>query len=353
MSLPVFLSNRLSLAPKSEKWYIKSNERRKETGRHARKKIMTETAIDEYLIYLSVEKGAAANTVSAYSHDLGKLADYLEQQHITDWNQVDRYVIRGFLKAMKEEGLTNTSVARMVAAFKSFFRFLYLERFTDENLAELLESPKKEKVLPKYLSEAEVERLLNAPDEGTLYGLRDKAMIEVLYASGLRVSELVGLRIHDVNLEMAYLRCFGKGSKERVIPLGHFAVRALDRYLQEGRGAFPKAGESDILFLNRNGGQMSRQGFWKLLKKYGKAAGIVSDLTPHVLRHSFATHLLNHGADLRAIQEMLGHADIATTQIYTHLLGNRVLDEYVSAHPRAKHQDVPAEEETMPEVPEV
>jgi len=297
---------------------------------------MINQAIDDYIIFLTVEKGASGNTIEAYSNDVRKFAQYLEDAGIRRWAQVDTATVRGYLAWMQNESLTNTTRARNVAALKSFFRFLYMEKYTEHNLGELLDTPRKEKVLPKYLTVEEVERLMDAPDVTTPHGCRDKAMLELLYASGLRVSELITLKLSDISFEMAYVRCFGKGAKERIIPLGRYALAALEQYINHCRPKVDNNWQTDTLFLNKNGKGLSRQGFWKLIKKYGREAGIVTDITPHVLRHSFATHLLSNGADLRAIQEMLGHADIATTQIYTHLLGEQMLDVYKSAHPRAK-----------------
>lgn len=297
---------------------------------------MLEQAIDDYLVYLTVEKGVSQNTMEAYSNDVRKLAQYLHDTDITDWKQVDQYAVRGYLAHLQKDAVTNTTRARNVAALKSFFRFLYGERYVEINLGELLDSPRKEKVLPKYLTIEEVERLMDAPDVTTPNGCRDKAMLELLYASGLRVSELITLRLGDISFETACVRCFGKGSKERVIPLGHYALDALAHYANVCRPQVKQCYQTDILFLNKSGKGLTRQGFWKIIKKYGREAGITADITPHVLRHSFATHLLSNGADLRAIQEMLGHADIATTQIYTHLLNGQMLAEYEAAHPRAK-----------------
>ena len=297
---------------------------------------MLEQAVDDYIVFLTVEKGASQNPIEAYSNDVRKLTQYLSDEKINNWREVDSYTIRGYLAFMQAEQITNTTRARNVAALKSFFRFLYMEKYTESNLGELLDVPRKEKVLPKYLTMEEVERLLEAPDITTPNGCRDKAMLELLYASGLRVSELITLRLNDISFEMAYVRCFGKGSKERIIPLGSYALDALEHYIEVCRTKVANNWQTDTLFLNKNGKGLTRQGFWKLIKKYGREAAITADITPHVLRHSFATHLLSGGADLRAIQEMLGHADIATTQIYTHLLGEQMLDVYNAAHPRAK-----------------
>lgn len=304
---------------------------------------MINQAIDDYIVFLTAEKGASQNTIEAYSNDVRKFAQYLESEKIERWTQVENATIRGYLAAMQMMELTNTTRARNVAALKSFFRFLYMEHYTKQNFGELLESPHKEKVLPKYLTIEEVERLLDAPDISTPHGCRDKAMLELLYASGLRVTELITLKIADVNFEMAYVRCFGKGAKERVIPIGRYALTALEQYINRCRPKVENNWQTDTLFLNKEGKGLSRQGFWKLIKKYGKEAGITTEITPHVLRHSFATHLLSNGADLRAIQEMLGHADIATTQIYTHLLGEQMLEVYKQAHPRAKKMHTESE----------
>ena len=295
---------------------------------------MLEQAVDDYIVFLTVEKGASQNTIEAYSNDVRKLTQYLSDEKINNWREVDSYTIRGYLAFMQAEQITNTTRARNVAALKSFFRFLYVEKYTENNLGELLDVPRKEKVLPKYLTMEEVERLLEAPNITTPNGCRDKAMLELLYASGLRVSELITLRLNDISFEMAYVRCFGKGSKERIIPLGSYALDALAHYIEVCRPKVANNWQTDTLFLNKNGKGLTRQVFWKLIKKYGREAAITADITPHVLRHSFATHLLSGGADLRAIQEMLGHADIATTQIYTHITSEQLRKAYLDNMPR-------------------
>jgi len=297
---------------------------------------MLEHEYQEYTLHLQVEKGASPNTIAAYQRDILKLLNYLKEHKINSWQEVDKYILRQYLMEMGKQGLTKTTQARNIAALKSFFKFLYLEKYTAHNLALELESPKKEKHLPVYLTIEEVDALLAAPDVRTPAGCRDKAMLEMLYATGMRVSELINVRQEDVSFELSYVRCFGKGSKERIVPLGSYALEALEKYIYTCRYKLIQDAQTEILFLNKQGKGLTRQGFWKILKAYGKKAGIKTNLTPHVLRHSFATHLLANGADLRAIQEMLGHADIATTQIYTHLLGQQVLTEYQQAHPRAK-----------------
>lgn len=297
---------------------------------------MLEPAIAEYIVYLKVEKGASFNTIASYQNDVMKFAAYLKEHQFEAWSQLDKYTIRQYLGALRQKQLTGTTQARNVAALKSFFKFLYVEKYTAVNFGTELNSPKKEKVLPQYLTIEEVERLLTMPNTNTLLGCRDKAMLEVLYATGMRVSELVTMTLAEVNFEMSYVRCFGKGAKERIIPIGQYALTALTHYVHDCRPKVQQNWKTEILFLNQKGQGLTRQGFWKIIKKYGQEAGIQTNLTPHVLRHSFATHLLENGADLRAIQEMLGHADIATTQIYTHLLNQHVLKEYEASHPRAK-----------------
>jgi integrase/recombinase XerD len=235
------------------------------------------------------------------------------------------------LKFLYSRKLKPRSAARALAAVRGLHKFLVLERVTPENPATMVDAPRAWAPLPHFLNAAEVERLLSAPDTSTERGLRDRAMMEVLYATGLRVSELVGLKLDGVNIESGFVRCIGKGSKERIVPIGNSAATAVRSYLENGRGRQ----ESASLFLNHRGRQMTRMGFWKILKSYGVKAGISKKLTPHVMRHSFATHLLEHGADLRAVQMMLGHADISTTQIYTHVISERLKAVYKTYHPRA------------------
>lgn len=291
--------------------------------------------LDEYFTYLSVERGLADNTIASYRRDLKHFQAYLAERHFTSWSMVDKYCLHNYMQEMEKENLRPSSRARKGAALKSFFKYLYLEKYLPYNLSEEIETPKKEKNLPKYLTVEEINRLLEAPKCNTVNGCRDKAMLEMLYASGMRVSELVELKLSQVNTEMAYVRCIGKGNKERLVPLGQPAIEAIEYYWQHCRPKIANYWQSDYLFLNMQGEKMSRQGFWKNLKKYGRSAGITSPLTPHVLRHSFATHLLQNGADLRAIQEMLGHVDISTTQIYAHLLDENKFKEYQKSHPRA------------------
>jgi len=286
-----------------------------------------------YLDYLVVEKGLSANTVAAYRTDLRRLQRALgPRRRLEHARPAD---LAAVLKQMRVEGRSPRSVARWIVAVRGFFSHLVAEGALKEDPSGNLDAPRVWRSLPKVLSFAEVESLLNAPDRESPAGLRDAAMLEVLYATGLRVSELIRLRLGDLHLDAGYLRCWGKGSKERVVPLGSAADAALQRYLAEGRPAFLQGRRTDCLFVNRRGAPMSRQGFWKIIKRYGSRAGIRTPLSPHVVRHSFATHLLENGADLRAVQIMLGHADTSTTQIYTHINRERLRRIYDDFHPRA------------------
>jgi len=291
--------------------------------------------IDTYLVYLRDVRRMAPNTLESYARDLSQLAAYVEKRGLL-LETLDRRDLEAFVRAQVTSGLASRSIARLVACVRGFYKFATVEHKLPKNPAEDLQAPRAWASLPKFLSlEEEVDRLLAQPDVTTPRGLRDKALIEVLYATGLRVSELIGLRAGDLNLEDGYLTCIGKGDKERIVPLGDSAADWVRRYIAEGRPALLKGRKSNWLFLNARGGtQLSRVGFWKLLKEYGIKAGVSRDLSPHVLRHSFATHLLERGADLRAIQMMLGHADLSTTQIYTHVLEARLRAVYDKFHPR-------------------
>lgn len=294
--------------------------------------------ITGFLNYVQVERGLAANTVTAYRHDLEKFAGYSQGRKLA-LTQVDRGHVVDFLGHLYRQGLDSRSVARTLVAVRNFFRFLRQENVIRHDPTEHIESPRVWKRLPKFLTQEEVKRLLAAPDPQNPAGLRDLAMLETLYATGLRVSELVQLKVSDVQLEAGYLRCLGKGNKERLVPLGRKATAALEAYLRAGRPRpVPKRSgrrPSAHLFLSRRGQGMTRQNFWHLLGGYARAAGLRGRLTPHVLRHSFATHLLERGADLRAVQVLLGHADISTTQIYTHVAQERLKQIYRTHHPRA------------------
>src|SRR3954451_19992742 len=290
--------------------------------------------LDAYLAYLADVRRMSTNTIESYARDLGALAAFASQRR-TDVESLTRKDLEAFVRELMVSGLSPRSVARAVASVRGFYRFIAVERKQDQSPADDLRPPRAWPALPKFLSLEEVDRLLEQPDPATPRGLRDKALIELLYATGLRVSELISLRAGDLNLDDGYLTCIGKGDKQRMVPLGHEAADWVRRYMREGRPALLRKKSSPWLFANaRDGGSLSRVGFWKVLKQYGVKAGISRDLSPHVLRHSFATHLLERGADLRMIQMMLGHADLSTTQIYTHVLEARLRAAYDQFHPR-------------------
>lgn len=291
----------------------------------------------DFMQYLVVEKGLAANTILSYERDLKSYIHYLKMvESIHSMNDVQRVHIVHFLGFLKEKGKSSKTIARHIASVRSFHQFLLREKTVEQDPSVLIETPRIEKTLPKILNLQEVEVLLDSPKTNDHYGLRDKAMLELLYATGIRVSELIGLDIENVHLIMGFIRCVGKGNKERIIPIGSKAAEAIKRYLEAGRTQFvSNKHQDDALFLNHQGNRLTRQGFWKILKKLTKEAGIQKELTPHTLRHSFAAHLLENGADIRAVQEMLGHADISTTQIYTQVSKTRIKDVYNKFFPRA------------------
>jgi integrase/recombinase XerD len=294
---------------------------------------MTAPTVDTYLAYLRDVRRLAANTLESYARDLSALAAFAERRG-TSAESLDRPALEAFVRSLRGDGLSSRSVARAVACLRGYYRFIAVETQQDASPADDLQAPRAWTSLPRFLDLEEVDRLLAQPDVSKPRGLRDKALIEVLYATGLRVSELVSLRIQNLNFDEGYLTCVGKGDKERLVPLGQEAATWVRRYLADGRPALLH-GASPWLFVNaRDGGPLSRVGFWKVLKEYGIKAGVSRDLSPHVLRHSFATHLLERGADLRAIQAMLGHADLSTTQIYTHVLEARLRAVYDRYHPR-------------------
>ncbi|MBW1782566.1 MAG: site-specific tyrosine recombinase XerD [Deltaproteobacteria bacterium] len=288
--------------------------------------------IDQFINYLRLERGLADNTIRAYSRDLTRLARFLEEQNLNPL-AVSRDPIITYVSSLRGS-LSARSVARNISAIRMFFRFLVSEGHIRENPARLLETPRLPRRLPDILSVDEVARLLAQPDGVTPKGKRDQAMLELLYATGLRVSELIGLKVLDINLESGYVRTLGKGSKERLVPVGGKAIDAVRAYLSNGRPQLLKGVNIPHLFLNVRGRPLTRQGFWKIIKTYGKAAGINKAITPHRLRHSFASHLLEAGADLRSVQVMLGHEDISTTQIYTHVTRDKLRELHEKCHPR-------------------
>jgi integrase/recombinase XerD len=291
------------------------------------------TYLPIFLDYLAIEKGLAKNSLAGYSVDLRHFGHWLNDRHL-EVDEVERVHIVKYFQALRGAGISARSVARALAAIRGVFRFLVAERHLKKDPTENLENPKLWSTLPKSLQPAEVEALLAAPDRTKADGLRDAAMLELLYATGLRVSELIKVRIDEVVMDAGFLRTIGKGSKERIVPFGDTARDAILAFVEKGRPDFDKYADPH-LFLTRRGRPMSRQSFWMKIVKYAREAGIKAHISPHVLRHSFATHLLENGADLRSVQMMLGHADISTTQIYTHVSRARLQRMYESFHPRA------------------
>ncbi|SEA66210.1 integrase/recombinase XerD [Desulfuromusa kysingii] len=291
--------------------------------------------LDYYFNFLAVEKGLSDNTLSAYSRDLTSYSAYLSQkEQVTDPDNITQSMLLGYLTALKSNGHSPRSRARVLSSLRGFHRFLLREQYANHDPSILIESPRTLSSLPRLLSQKEVERLLLAPTGDSPIAVRDRAMLEVLYATGMRVSELIGLRLGDLKLDIGCLNAFGKGSKQRLIPLGEDALDVLQEYLQNGRQKLLKKGLSDEVFLNVRGKKLSRQGVWKNLHAYAIKAGIKQKVYPHMLRHSFATHLLENGADLRSVQTMLGHVDISTTQIYTHVIQSRLKKIHQQYHPR-------------------
>jgi len=290
--------------------------------------------LDAFLNYLAVERGLSRNTILSYQEDINAYINFLKGMHINSFSLTKKKDITDFMLSQKDRGLAPNSVARRLAAIKALYRFLVRERILKTDPSNLIDSPKLWKKIPQTLSANEVEALLSQPNIRNRQGIRDKAILETLYATGMRVSEAVNLKTGNLNLEVGFLRCTGKGNKERIIPLGRKAISSLKRYLGVSRPQHLKNKESDFLFLNRFGKKISRQSLWKIIKRYAKYARIKKPIRPHILRHSFATHLLERGADLRSVQEMLGHANISTTQIYTHISKERLKAIHRMFHPR-------------------
>lgn len=290
--------------------------------------------LDHYLSYLAVERGLARNTLDAYGRDLTRYLDYLDRHQVASLESITPAVILRFLSNLKEAGLSPRSRARNLAALKTFHKFLVREKIASENPTDQIASPKSLSALPHTLSPLDVDNLLSSPQGSTPLACRDRAMLEIIYATGLRVSELISLKQGDLQMDVGYLTAFGKRSKQRIVPLGEAAIEVLREYLRCGRPHLEKQKGSQYLFLNRSGDGLTRQGFWKIIKRRARAAGIFQHITPHTMRHSFATHLLENGADLRSVQAMLGHADISTTQIYTHVTRERLRKLHAQHHPR-------------------
>lgn len=289
--------------------------------------------IQEFISYLHNTKGTSHNTEVSYERDLRKLEQFLEGRGIFQIGQVTPTILNAYLMELEQNHFAPSSISRSVASIRAFFHYYCHQNGLRENPADVLKAPKIEKKMPGILTVDEVDLLLSQPKLNTAKGLRDRAMLELLYATGIRVSELISLKISDLNLRLGYLTCTG-GEKERAIPFGSTAKRAVEEYLTHAREKLLAGKESDLLFLNCSGKSMSRQGFWKVLKSYAASAGIQQDITPHTLRHSFAAHLVQNGADLKSVQEMMGHSDISTTQIYMNMNMNKLRDVYIKAHPR-------------------
>lgn len=293
-----------------------------------------QTTIQQFLQYLVVEKGLSPNTLAAYAADLKRYSEFLKDRGRHSFEEVVRQDILDFLAARKRNGLSSRSLARQIATLRNFYRFLNREKILATDPTQNIESPRDWKRLPKTLAIAEVERLLNLPKGTTPSAVRDDALIELMYATGLRVSELTALPLQAVNTVAGYVLATGKGSKQRIVPMGDMAIQKIKTYLETARAKLTKGQASDRIFVNRSGHGLTRQGCWKLLKKYVRRAGMRRSISPHMLRHSFATHLLERGADLRSVQAMLGHADLSTTQIYTQVTRHRLKQIHQRLHPR-------------------
>lgn len=289
----------------------------------------------DYLHYLKVERGLSENTINSYGIDLKLFLEYLRENEISSFKQVNKEVIVNYMQSEKNNNKANSSILRSVSSLRKFFQYLAQEKIIEKDPMLLIDTPKKKQHLPQVLTKEEVEKLLRSPNTGQVLGLRDRAMLELMYATGLRISEIINLKLEDLHLTMGTLQTLGKGHKERIVPVGDEAIKWVNRYLEEARPKLLKQKRSNYLFLNFHGNNLTRQGVWKNLKAEVRKAGIQKNITPHTLRHSFATHILENGADLRIVQELLGHADISTTQIYTHLSNKQLADIYNRAHPRA------------------
>ena len=293
-------------------------------------------ALEDYMHFLKVERQLADNTIISYRRDLEDYIEFIKQVGFETIDEIGRPEILNYLHKLNGDGKSARTVSRHISSIRSFHQFLLREKVTTGDPTVHLELPKIEQKLPRVLSMKEVDQLIDAPDRSKPQGVRDNALLEILYGTGMRVSELIGLDMDDIHLAMGFVRVFGKGGKERIIPLGGQAIKSCTRYIEEARPVFIKKQRgADALFVNMRGNRLTRQGCWKLLKGHALKAGLQKELTPHILRHSFATHLIENGADLRAVQEMLGHSDISTTQIYTHVSRARLKEVYVKFHPRA------------------
>ncbi|WP_413527075.1 site-specific tyrosine recombinase XerD [Marinilactibacillus psychrotolerans] len=294
-------------------------------------------SLEEYLIFLKIERGLSKNSIESYQRDLKQYITYLDQENIKGWDQVDRYIILNFLEDQKNGLKSDNSLIRMISSLRRFHQFLKQESLAVEDPMLYIETPKKAQTLPKVISTNQIDILLSIPDISNKIGIRDRAILEVMYATGIRISELVNLKLEELHLSMKLIQTIGKGDKERILPIGEQGIKWVEYYLEYSRPKLERkaAQSSPYVFLNIRGTQLSRQGVWKKIKKMVQQAGIQQNVTPHTLRHSFATHLLENGADLRVVQELLGHSDISTTQIYTHITKHRLKEVYDTYHPRA------------------
>lgn len=289
-----------------------------------------------YIRFLTIERGLSKNTIESYLRDLKKYLLFLKENHLMTWDSIDRYAVLSFLQQLKEEKKAAGSIIRMVSSLRQFHQFLRQEKLATVDPMAHIDTPKKAQTLPKILSTKEVEILIETPDTSQTLGIRDRTILEVMYATGLRVSELTELKLDDLHLSLGLIQTIGKGEKERILPLGDLAIKWIETYLNHSRNRLERSDcRSDFVFLNHHGRKLTRQGIWKNLNILVKKAGIKKEVTPHTLRHSFATHLLENGADLRTVQELLGHSDISTTQIYTHISTHRMSAVYKTYHPRA------------------
>ncbi|MNI39671.1 Tyrosine recombinase XerD [compost metagenome] len=298
-----------------------------------------------FISFLAQQRGLSKSTLESYNRDLRQFMSYLQDRDTTDINEVTRTGILLYFSTLKNSGKAAATITRISVTLRAFFQYLVSERIIEHDPLVMVELPKADKKLPQTLTVEETEKLLDMPDPGTPLGLRDKAMLELLYATGIRVSELISLNLEDVDTDLRFLRCCSETGKERIIPFGQVTSEWVERYINESRPHFMTKIKNEALFPNRLGERISRQGFWKVLKKYGKEAGIEQDITPHTLRHSFAVHLLDRGADVRAVQEMLGHADVSTIQVYLNKTRPNLKSEYDSYHPRARNRSDRTESE--------
>jgi len=296
--------------------------------------VYMKTALQEFITYMSEVKKASVNTIMSYQNDLMKLIRYLNNLNITETGKINETSLNSYILTMEREGMSPATVSRNIASIKAFVLYLIKKGIIQEDPSERMRAPKVEKKAPHILTTEQVNDLLSQPDTDTLKGIRDKAMLELLYATGIRVSELIAIKIEDIHLKGKFIRCCN-GVKERMIPFGNMAKQALEKYLKETRGELLGVIETNYCFTNLSGEPMSRQGFWKIIKGYGRSAGIQDDITPQVLRNSFAVHMMENGADLKSLQEFMGHSDISTTQVYMQNRSRKITEVYAQSHPRA------------------